>query len=72
MITNSPADIAGLRPHTDYIIGADTVLHDVSMIKDLYGAIQKVCHRPRGEGGSSKIVTKTSQNSYVTAYEKIL
>ena len=22
------------------------------------GAIQKVCHRPRGEGGSSKIVTK--------------
>ena len=26
---NSPADIAGLRPHTDYIIGSDTVLHDV-------------------------------------------
>ena len=25
---NSPSDIAGLRPHTDYIIGADTVLHD--------------------------------------------
>jgi len=25
---NSPADIAGLRPHTDYIIGADSVLHD--------------------------------------------
>ena len=22
------------------------------------GAIQKVCHRPRGGGGSSKIVTK--------------
>jgi len=28
VITNSPADIAGLRPHTDYIIGADSVLHD--------------------------------------------
>ncbi|XP_065655795.1 Golgi reassembly-stacking protein 2 isoform X2 [Hydra vulgaris] len=26
---NSPADLAGLRPHTDYIIGSDTVLHDV-------------------------------------------
>ena len=27
----------------------------------LYGAIQKVCHRPRGGGGSSKIVTKSDK-----------
>lgn len=26
---NSPADIAGLRTNTDYIIGADSVLHEV-------------------------------------------
>ena len=39
------------------------------------GAIQKVCHRPRGGGGSSKMVTKSDkggrgvkQNSDVTAY----
>ena len=25
------------------------------------GAIQKVCHRPRGGGGSSKIVTKSDK-----------
>lgn len=29
---NSPADIAGLRSNTDYIIGADSVLHEVSML----------------------------------------
>jgi len=26
---NSPAALAGLRPHTDYIIGADTVMNEV-------------------------------------------
>jgi hypothetical protein len=26
---NSPADLAGLKSHTDYIIGADSVLHEV-------------------------------------------
>ena len=26
---NSPADIAGLRSYTDYIIGADSMLQDV-------------------------------------------
>jgi hypothetical protein len=26
---NSPADLAGLRSNTDYIIGADSVLHEV-------------------------------------------
>ena len=31
---NSPADIAGLRSNTDYIIGADSVLHEV-MIKNI-------------------------------------
>ena len=30
---NSPADIAGLRSNTDYIIGADSVLHEVRKIK---------------------------------------
>lgn len=29
---NSPADIAGLRSSTDYIIGADSVLHEVRML----------------------------------------
>ena len=28
---NSPADIAGLRSHSDFIIGADSILHEVSM-----------------------------------------
>ena len=44
----------------------------------LLGAIQKVCHRPRGRG-SSKIVTNSDKGgkgikpkSNVTAYEKIL
>lgn len=27
---NSPAALAGLRPHTDYIIGADTVMNEVA------------------------------------------
>ena len=27
---NSPADIAGLRSHSDFIIGADSILHEVS------------------------------------------
>ena len=30
-----------------------------------YGAIQKVCHRPRGRGGSSKIVTKRDKGEGV-------
>lgn len=34
---NSPSDIAGLRPHTDYIIGADTVLHDTEDFFNLIG-----------------------------------
>lgn len=29
---NSPAALAGLRPHTDYIIGADTVMNEVSYL----------------------------------------
>ena len=29
---NSPADIAGLRSNTDYIIGADSVLHEVRVL----------------------------------------
>ena len=47
----------------------------ISQNRDTLGAIQKVCHRPRGGGGSSKIVTKSDkgggvkQNSDVTAYQ---
>lgn len=29
MESNSPAALAGLRPHSDYIIGADTVMNEV-------------------------------------------
>lgn len=29
---NSPAALAGLRPHTDYIIGADTVMNEVTWL----------------------------------------
>lgn len=32
MEPNSPAALAGLRPHTDYIIGADTVMNEVSEV----------------------------------------
>jgi len=35
---NSPADIAGLRPHTDYVIGADQVLHDT---EDFFNLIEQ-------------------------------
>lgn len=35
---NSPSDIAGLRPHTDYIIGSDTVLHDA---EDFFNLIEQ-------------------------------
>lgn len=31
---NSPAALAGLRPHTDYIIGADTVMNEVKQVSN--------------------------------------
>lgn len=37
MYPSSPAGIAGLRPHTDYIIGADSVLHES---EDLFTLIE--------------------------------
>jgi len=43
VITNSPADIAGLRPHTDYIIGADTVLHDA---EDFFNLVESHESKP--------------------------
>lgn len=39
MEPNSPAALAGLRPHTDYIIGADTVMNEVSEMK-----VSNHCH----------------------------
>lgn len=32
MEANSPAALAGLQPHSDYIVGADQVLQDVSIL----------------------------------------
>nr|XP_020479755.1 Golgi reassembly-stacking protein 2-like [Monopterus albus] len=40
---NSPAALAGLRPHTDYIIGADTVMNDT---EDLFSLIES--HEGKG------------------------
>ncbi|KAK7065330.1 Golgi reassembly-stacking protein 1 [Halocaridina rubra] len=40
---NSPADIAGLQSHTDYIIGADSVLHES---EDLFSLIEAHEGRP--------------------------
>ncbi|XP_068604799.1 LOW QUALITY PROTEIN: Golgi reassembly-stacking protein 2-like [Brachionichthys hirsutus] len=40
---NSPAALAGLRPHTDYIIGADTVMNES---EDLFSLIES--HEGRG------------------------
>ncbi|XP_068427099.1 Golgi reassembly-stacking protein 2-like [Clinocottus analis] len=40
---NSPASLAGLRPHTDYIIGADTVMNES---EDLFSLIES--HEGKG------------------------
>ncbi|KAG7187752.1 hypothetical protein KM043_016798 [Ampulex compressa] len=40
---SSPAELAGLRPFTDYIIGADSVLHE---LEDLYTLIEAHEMRP--------------------------
>nr|XP_057925307.1 Golgi reassembly-stacking protein 2-like isoform X2 [Doryrhamphus excisus] len=40
---NSPAAIAGLRPHTDYVIGADTVMNES---EDLFSLIES--HEGKG------------------------
>lgn len=37
MHPSSPADLAGLRPFTDYIIGADSILHES---EDLFSFIE--------------------------------
>ncbi|KAI7807538.1 Golgi reassembly-stacking protein 2 [Triplophysa rosa] len=41
--SNSPAALAGLRPHTDYIIGADTVMNES---EDLFSLIET--HESKG------------------------
>ncbi|KAM4608278.1 Golgi reassembly-stacking protein 2-like [Polymixia lowei] len=41
--SNSPAALAGLRPHTDYIIGADTVMNES---EDLFSLIEN--HEGKG------------------------
>ncbi|XP_053293455.1 Golgi reassembly-stacking protein 2 isoform X1 [Pleuronectes platessa] len=45
---NSPAALAGLRPHTDYIIGADTVMNEDSVLQseDLFSLIES--HEGKG------------------------
>lgn len=43
MHPNSPADIAGLQQYTDYIIGADSVLHES---EDLFSLIEAHEGRP--------------------------
>ncbi|XP_046860424.1 Golgi reassembly-stacking protein 2-like isoform X2 [Xenia sp. Carnegie-2017] len=40
---NSPADIAGFRPFTDYIIGADSILHET---EDLFALIENFEGKP--------------------------
>ncbi|WAR10499.1 GORS2-like protein, partial [Mya arenaria] len=37
---NSPADLAGLKSNTDYIIGADSILHEVPLSNTPAGATQ--------------------------------
>ncbi|XP_035488959.1 Golgi reassembly-stacking protein 2 isoform X2 [Scophthalmus maximus] len=45
---NSPAALAGLRPHTDYIIGADTVMNEdlILQSEDLFSLIES--HEGKG------------------------
>ena len=43
VLPTSPAESAGLRPYTDYIIGADSVLHES---EDLFSLIEAHEGRP--------------------------
>ncbi|VDO97355.1 unnamed protein product [Schistosoma curassoni] len=36
--SKSPADLAGLKPYTDYIIGANSVLNNVSLFSMYFAA----------------------------------
>lgn len=63
---NSPADIAGLRPHTDYIIGADTVLHDAedffNLIEQHEGkALKLYVYNSETDGSREVTITPNSQ-----------
>uniref|UniRef100_A0A663MH29 Golgi reassembly stacking protein 2 n=1 Tax=Athene cunicularia TaxID=194338 RepID=A0A663MH29_ATHCN len=58
---NSPAALAGLRPHSDYIIGADTVMNEVrdsctEVVESSWIACYGVC--------SCKVTSLTSKCSY--------
>jgi len=51
---NSPADLAGLKTETDYIIGADSVLHEVCIymyikIKVYFGKAQTLINYSKTE-----------------------
>ncbi|KAF3824384.1 hypothetical protein GH733_008669 [Mirounga leonina] len=48
--SNSPAALAGLRPHSDYIIGADTVMNEVIGCGIGYGYLHRIPTRPFEEG----------------------
>ena len=59
----------------EFLFGGWNLPNQLTFEPAVIGAIQKVCHRPRGGGGSSKIVTKSDMgegvkaNSDVTAYQ---
>ncbi|XP_045180016.2 Golgi reassembly-stacking protein 2-like [Mercenaria mercenaria] len=64
---NSPADLAGLRSNTDYIIGADSVLHES---EDLFTLIESHEGKPlklyvyNSESDSCREVTITPNSSW--------
>lgn len=64
---SSPAELAGLRPFTDYIIGADSILHES---EDLFTLIEAHESRPlklyvyNTQDDSCREVTITPNNTW--------
>lgn len=64
---SSPAELAGLRPFTDYIIGADSILHES---EDLFTLIEAHESRPlklyvyNTKNDSCREVTITPNNTW--------
>lgn len=67
MHPSSPAELAGLQPFTDYIIGADSILHES---EDLFTLIEAHESRPlklyvyNTEHDSCREVTITPNNTW--------